>query len=218
MNKLLSEDVDGCVRSLPTLVKTFVKKCDDLFIAGGFVRDVIGRQPVSDIDLFTTSKPRAAELAHQLQKEAEEAGHTLKSKVTENAVTLTGLRLPIQIISRWTFNSPADAIASFDFTISQACLFFNKTENTWDSVCSPRFYTDLAARRLIYTSPVRIEELGGSMLRVLKLYERGYRITLGSLSKVIARIASGVDTSRVSLSQEAQVAMIVHGLLREVDP
>lgn len=77
MNKPLSEDIDGCVRSLPTLVNTFVKKHDDLFIAGGFVRDVIGRQPVSDIDLFTTSKIRAAELAHQLQKEAEEAGHKI---------------------------------------------------------------------------------------------------------------------------------------------
>ena len=34
------------------------------------------------------------------------------------------------------------------------------------------FYPDLAARRLVYTAPVRDEEAGGSLLRVRKFIER----------------------------------------------
>ena len=46
-------------------------------------------------------------------------------------------------------------------------------------LCNIRFYPDLAARRLVYTSPLRNEDAGGSILRVLKFYQRGYRIPHG---------------------------------------
>jgi hypothetical protein len=88
------------------------------------------------------------------------------------------------------------------------------------------FYRDLAARRLRYTQPNRIEESGGSALRVLKYYTKGYRITLNSYAKVIARLVSGVEFGEELQSaivangtvDEDYLAKILLGLLKEVDP
>jgi hypothetical protein len=76
----------------------------------------------------------------------------------------------------------------------------------------------LAAKRLVYRSPIRNEDAGGSMLRVLKYYQKGYRIPLNSLGSVIARIVKAIDFEKVDAKNEFQVGKIVTGLLREVDP
>ena len=86
----------------------------------------------------------------------------------------------------------------------------------WCSACDPRFYADLAAKRLVYRSPERNEDAGGSMLRVLKFYQRGYRIPLDSLGAVIARLIQGVKDP--ILLNEPKLARTLSGLLREVDP
>ena len=88
----------------------------------------------------------------------------------------------------------------------------------WSSFCDDRFYIDLASKRLIYRKPIRNEDAGGSMLRVLKYYQKGYRIPLDSLGSVIARLIHNLDTDRQPLNDEIGVANIITGLLREVDP
>ena len=76
----------------------------------------------------------------------------------------------------------------------------------------------MASKRLVYRSPARNEDAGGSMLRVLKYYQKGYRIPLDSLGAVIARLIHKLDNERVPLSDQKAVAHIITGLLREVDP
>ena len=85
-------------------------------------------------------------------------------------------------------------------------------------ICHSNYYQDLSARRLIYTSPERIEEAGGSMLRVLKFYQKGFRIPLKDLAAVIARISCSINPSKVDIENESHVAPIITALLREVDP
>ena len=75
----------------------------------------------------------------------------------------------------------------------------------------------MAAKRLVYLSPVRSEDAGGSILRVLKFYKRGYNIPLDSLAAVIGRLNSGVD-HRATHGDPAQYEKVILGLLREVDP
>jgi len=145
---------------------------------------------------------------------------------TDNAITVLGLRYPIQFIHRWTFDNAEDAMKSFDFTIAMAAVWMGKRKagpagNTHDQLyglCHPEYYQDLAAKRLVYTSPKRIEEVGGSMLRVLKFYQREYRIPLNDLAAVVARLCSAIDTSKVDIHDEQAVSTIITGLLREVDP
>ncbi|KKK50630.1 hypothetical protein LCGC14_3123090 [marine sediment metagenome] len=55
------------------------------------------------------------------------------------------------------------------------------------------------------------------MLRVLKFYQRGYRIPLDSLGAVIARCVTGIDFEKID-STEENYAFVLTGLLREVDP
>jgi hypothetical protein len=105
-------------------------------------------------------------------------------------------------------------ITSFDFTIASAAIWFH--DKKWQSMCHERFYGDLSAKRLVYMSPVREEEAGGSMLRILKFYQRGYRIPLDSLAKVMTRVFKAVE--RPDALTEEKLAWVVHGLLREVDP
>ena len=84
-----------------------------------------------------------------------------------------------------------------------------------------RFYADLAAKRLIYRSPLRNEDAGGSLLRVLKFYQRGYRIPLNSLGAVIARLVNAVDEEKIGAfagNHEQKLAKVLTALLHEVDP
>jgi len=55
-------------------------------------------------------------------------------------------------------------------------------------------------------------------LRVLKYYQKGYRIPLNSLGSVIARLIKSIDTGKGDIHDEEWVGWVITGLLREVDP
>lgn len=213
-NKLDIFDLKFAVQRLPNNLIDLIKRTewkDNLFIGGGYLRAIIAKEPINDIDIFC-SNPKETELAaHILCKD--------KSQIikTDNAYTIKD-KIPLQLIHRWSFKNPKDVCDSFDFTICSAAIFFNFETKNWDSFCDERFYTDLAAKRLVYRSPQRNEDAGGSLLRVLKYYQRGYRIPLDSLGKVIARLVKELDMERLSIKDEPEVSKILTGLLREVDP
>ena len=203
-------DLSWAVRRLPSNVRDLLKRHGpEIFLAGGYVRAVVANERVSDIDLFCPSKDHAAACAKELAGDG-------KPHETDNAFTVRTRPVATQFIHRWTFSLPSQAIASFDFTIAQAAIWW--TGEQWESCCSDRFYSDLAAKRLIYTSPDRNEDAGGSMLRVLKFYQRGYRIPLDSLGAVIARLNSGIAANSFAMHDQRQMAKVLTGLLREVDP
>ncbi len=208
-------------------------------MAGGFIRSCIANEPPNDIDMFVSSKIEAKGLSELLALEFRHdhrRGHRDQPRYveTDNAFTITeGYKTPLQIIHRWTFKTPLECIESFDFTIARAAVWWGgPTElgagmhpEGWQSACDDDFYSDLAAKRLVYKSPVREEEAGGSMLRVLKFYQRGYRIPLDSLGAVMARMYGAVNEAGIvgamderKVSREQAVAYIMTGLLREVDP
>lgn len=187
-----------------------------LFVAGGFVRSCVANESIRDIDLFCSTKDGAKICAQKINTRR-------KIHETDNAFTIRAVRgTMVQFIHRWLFDAPAQCLESFDFTIACGAFWY---DNGWQSLCDDRFYPDLASKRLIYRSPRRNEDAGGSLLRVLKFYQRGYRIPLDSLGAVIARLLSGVDQDKVRAvaasdgnSIEQQTARILTGLLREVDP
>lgn len=125
----------------------------------------------------------------------------------------------MRFITRWTFDTADALVASFDFTVCQAAIWRTGPQSNaaWASATGKGFYVDLAGRRLVYTSPKREEEAGGSLLRVLKYAKRGYSIQVSSLGAVVARLACAVRHSSLA-SDEAGAAQVLTGLLREVDP
>lgn len=211
---LLLDDILWVVRRLPKNLREYMvnNRQGKLFLAGGFVRDCIANNPPSDIDLFVPSKDAATAAMLEISKAM--SIDPLKAIETCNAFTIPCKPLSIQIIHRWTFDTADEAIASFDYTIAQAAVWFE--DGYWRGIASERFYADLAARRLVYTSPIRQEEPGGSFLRMLKLYQRGYRITLESAGALVARLVRGVNMD--TQGDEQRFGKIVTGLLREVDP
>lgn len=209
-----------------------------IFVGGGFLRSVVAGEPVNDVDVFVTSRQSATDLAKELNKVPPHAAWTPRDYgiiETENAITLTKIKPTIQIIHRWVFDRPQDVANSFDFTVCCAVFWWGEKEiidgngqpdkrATWQSFCDNRFYSDVASKRLIYRSPKRNEDAGGSLLRVLKYYQKGYRIPVDSLAAVIGRLMASYKPNLDSIGlppktlDEAHVAKIVCGLLREVDP
>ena len=210
--KLDEQDLRWALLRMPMKLKEVMRDpewADKVFVGGGFLRSIVSNEPVNDVDIFVKSKQEAELLAFKLRYDKNDI---IK---TENAYTIKG-KMVMQVIHRWVFEKPEDVSNSFDFTICCAVIYFDGKE--FRSFCDERFYTDLAAKRIIYRKPIRNEDAGGSMLRVLKYYQKGYRIPLDSLGAVIARLVKALDPEKSDLSDEMQVGKVLTGLLRQVDP
>lgn len=223
MRDLHLQDLQWCVRRMPGYLRTALKaNPQTLFVAGGFIRACIAHEEVNDIDLFVKDKDSAwpIALAYAQRFGDDEATAAKKLYVTDNAISIRGTKPMVQIIHRRTFDTPQKCCESFDFTIACAAIWW--TGEAWASCCHDDYYCDLAAKRLIYTAPVRMEDAGGSMLRVLKFYKRGYNIPINHLGRVIARLMGGVRESDPdrdwAVPTEEWNAKIITGLLHEVDP
>lgn len=222
MITLDKNDVYWCARRLPRPLAEFLKDHPRAIVGGGFIRACIAQEHAADVDVFAPDAEAAKAWAQLLFAKNPKAFRGVHE--TDNAFTVIGGTLPIQFIHRWSFPSAEALLESFDFTIACAAVWWNSTARYWMSLADDRFYMDLAAKRLIYRSPKRNEDAGGSMLRVLKFYQRGYRIPLDSLGAVTARLAMAVKWDEVHQATEDQmpteerVAMVLTGLLREVDP
>lgn len=242
-------DLQSCLIRAPHEVLFAMKKFGaELMVAGGYVRSCVTQEPINDVDCFCSSKEKALEIALVVARYGMPEGTNREVKETDNAYTIVGYRYPIQFIHRWTFTDPAACVESFDFTIAPAAFWYSTEvvptemkgladghgevpieelpENTWRSVCDTRFYADLAGKRLIYAAPQRNEDAGGSLLRVLKFYQRGYRIPLDSMGAVLGRLMMGVRYAAIEANDEAswhvpvevKLSAAITGLLREVDP
>jgi len=225
MRELLKEDLHHVVASMPKDLIELIKKYPSLMIAGGFIRSVIAGERIIDIDIFGPS-------VTVLKQAAQEITISRKGRMHETANAITVLappRKPVQFITRWVYANDRDLVEAFDFTIAQTVILYLKERKPddiptnewtepigeWKGFCSDRFYEDLAARRLYYTSPIREEEPGGSLLRVRKFLMKGYTIQAWSLGMVIARLISKIEPERLG---KADTGQVIVGLLREVDP
>lgn len=210
--KLRKEDLNWCIKRLPKRVQRALKDYScNLVIGGGFIRSCITGDKLKDIDLFVNSFDTAKKVNTFLKDDDKK-----RDFKTQNAYTVfRGAKTTLQIIHRWQYPRPEDILNDFDFTICCSAIWYENGD--WQSAIHPLFYADLAAKRLRYTEPSRIEEAGGSMLRVLKYYNKGYKIMLTSFAKVIARCTMGVKQVKDNID-EHQLAKVINGLLVEVDP
>jgi len=211
MDTLTKTDLHFVVSRLPKDVRKLVKE-NNLIVAGGFIRSVIAGERQSDIDIFGADKEKLEAVAYKFATERKGRIHK-----TDNALTLLcPPRIPVQFITRWVFDHPTKCAGSFDFTVVIAALWWENKK--WQSCISEEFYPDLAARRLVYTCPIRNEDAGGSLLRARKFLMKGYTIQAPSLAGVIARLIKDLNTDKCNISDEKHTAFVICGLLREVDP
>lgn len=210
MRELDHYDVERVTRALPMEIKACMHTLP-VFAAGGLIRSLVAKETINDIDLFVSDEATVDQIILKLVNCA-----SITVSKTENAVTIHGMRFPVQIIHRWKFATPQECVESFDFTIARAAVWMTK-ENAWQSACDDRFYQDVAAKRLVYCNPDRHEDAGGSMLRLLKFYSRGYTAPLMDVSSVMARMTHGNDPTKNKVDLQ-EIAKNYLTLLREVDP
>lgn len=221
-------DLQRIVKTLPSdVVKLLKESGGQIFLAGGFIRSSIAGEKVNDIDLWGFSRGHLGAVAEALKAKREAQGNKTICMRTDNAYTvLTQGRTPIQFITRWVFDHPQQCAESFDFSIASAAVWWNPSlewqegyqprVGGWDSYCAESFYRDLASKSLVYLSPFRNEDAGGSFMRLQKFMHKGYSISPGNLAKVVARLVSQLRVN--DLSDEHHTSKILLGLLREVDP
>jgi len=218
MTMLNKTDMHYILSRVPRDIMVLLREDPTLFMAGGIIRALIAQEEPKDIDLFGRSQEQLEATADRLISLRENNGEKSRKHVTDNAITvLTPGRLPVQFITRWVFEHADQCKDSFDFTICQAVIHYYPANQEFLSQTHPDFYADLAARRLVYTSPVRNEDAGGSLLRVIKYVRRGYSVQVNTLGAVCARLHRGVDPARWG-GDEGMLAAVYGGLLREVDP
>ncbi|MCW4115632.1 hypothetical protein NPA31_011725 [Aurantimonas sp. MSK8Z-1] len=219
--ELTPNDLRYVVQRLPRDIRDLLSEHPGkLFLGGGFIRATIAGEVPSDIDLFGHDAEFLSSVASILADRRRGGDDRVKTHKSKNAITLlTRDRLPIQFITRWTFENARELVASFDFTVCQAAIWRGgrQPNSPWRSDTGDAFYVDLAGRRLVYTAPVRIEEAGGSLLRAIKYVKRGYSIQVSSLGAVVARLTSSLHPECMNWN-EAEIAHVFGGLLREVDP
>lgn len=211
MSELLPEDLNYIARNLPKDVRALLQKTPGLYLAGGFIRAMVAGEQVSDIDLWGRDKKELDVMAEMFA-----AKRQVRCMTTDNAHTiLTPNRTPVQFITRWVHNDPVALAESFDYTIAQAVVWHGA--EGWDSWCGEYFYPDLAAKRLRYTMPKRNEDAGGSLLRMTKFLNRGYKISPESMGRVIARLTMGLYENFMTRDEQFRGSILI-AKLREVDP
>jgi hypothetical protein len=206
--QLRDNDRLRCLNALPIEVLSLLKsrKC---CVAGGFIRDTVAEiNKPRDIDIFTVSQDHALVAAEFLKANAPFTRLNGRDKAileTGKALTIVGgYKEPVpQVIYRWVFDDMSKVIDAFDFTIAQAAIWYDAEQKRFVSRCSPTFYTDLEAQRLVYTKP-RDNDALGTMLRTMKFYRDGYAINNENLAEVISelchslsRFGEGPDASHI---------------------
>lgn len=222
-NHLLAEDVNWVLARTPKDVRELLQaNPDKVFLAGGWIRDIVAGEKPSDIDLFAATPDLAKAVAQDLALKRQ-----ARLIVTENASTIDARgRKPVQVIHRWVYETAQDLVLDFDWSVCSAAIWWEPAANEhtpggWRSQCHARFYADLAAKRLVYLVPKRNEEAGGSVLRLTKFMRRGYRARHQELAAVITRLCLGVHEIGHAFPEahgEAQLRGTLTGLLRKVDP
>lgn len=201
MRKLHPDDVRRVLHSLPRDVADAMFSRPEIVLAGGFIRAVIAGEEPADVDLLVSDDTDVSALAELIDNKA--VHHS------PNAISLNRDDILVQIVHRWRFSTAEAAIASLDFTVCQAAIYCDRL-GVWQSVCCDSYYEDLAAKRLVYTTPDRDEDAGGSTLRLMKYARKGYYASPETVAAVITRM-NAAATDPASPGEMGR-------LLREVDP
>lgn len=183
MVSFTDEEIYKVLSALPLPVVRMLRM-SGLFLAGGFIRAVVAGEKPSDIDIFSPTVEVARRYAKILAASLGSNG----AFESPNAITISKSEPTVQFITRWLFNDPVSLINSFDFTVAQASIHYEKFLGKWVGLAVDEFEPDTRGKILRYTSPTREEDAAGSLLRANKFIARGYTISDEDLAKVVARV------------------------------
>ncbi len=211
MASLKNCDVNKVIWALPRPVRELIQE-GFCYLAGGFIRSMVVGEEANDIDLFCSNLNDERRVFDQLEKIKE---HSCK---TQFAITYNHFSPAVQLITKWHYETVKECLGAFDFTIAKAIIWNDGEE--WQSECHKDYYADLAARRLVYEAPLSADTAGGSVLRMLKFYRRGFHAPLKTIAEVLAHADRGIvrGFSAIELGATKSLEEQYYNILKEVDP
>lgn len=199
MVDMAPEDVAKIKHSMPMAVRcTLVKFNNAVCVSGSFITNTLrgDRGFGSDIDVFCRMRALIPEVATwYIRKNAEYyASNKYRSLNTVNGITLCRENdTPIQFVCPHVWADPVDVISAFDFTITQAAVWFDK-QGTWMGTCHDHYYEHIATRRLVLNDK-RSEFTFQSIKRMLKFVRRGCTIEDSEVSVLMRRVYANKDAN-----------------------
>lgn len=194
---------------LPHYVRTILKEFPGrAWVAGGFLRDLYlwgSDAEWNDIDLWIGPGVDADQVAGRITALFQSARRHASAgeHFSHNAITLLLQDETVQIIRGWRYATVDLLLNDFDFECCKAAFGYAQ-DGTPELHVGPKFFEDCDARRLTYAAPEnRVEALGNSLMRVVKLAQRGWHITPESMAAVTMRAVSGLDLSDREGSKQA---------------
>jgi hypothetical protein len=196
MQELRRRDVERIVNGLPENVRLFLEE-HDVYLAGGFIRDVLANKRPHDIDIFGP------------ERELADFDMAAELTITPWAKTFTqsGDRLPIQLVTGFPVSDPYTLLDRFNFTVNQAAIWRSGLTQQWMSLCSDDFYQDLAARQLVFTCTQTPAGAAKTLEKMLVFVSEGWAISLEETMKVVA-------TAVLSTSLPSDIGELTAELLR----
>jgi hypothetical protein len=181
--ELREKDIERVVAALPDYVVQVMKN-DELYLAGGFVRDIIRGAAPHDIDLFGPYD-LMANAERRLQDLMPEGTQIHRTPWAVTFVPPTGLK--VQIVTGFPVTHPVDLLDRFNFTVNQATVYWDF--DYWSSECAWDFYPDLAAKRLVYVNGQTPSGAAKTIEKTLVFVSEGWQIDLENMMTVVAAAA-----------------------------
>jgi len=213
--ELKKSDVKRIVERLPECLKLLMT--DSAFIgkvsiAGGFIRSILANQDINDIDVFVSDLEVADKVCNFVMNNlAMNNLGNVRASYSENACTLYNVGFPIQIITKWLYNTPQEVIDDFDFTICQAAIFYHEIDG-FIGICA-----SLYGKELIFAHPVREHNPMVTLFRYLKFAKLGYYIESDSFFSLIAKAIKSLNIKGADLSDEYKVAEALESAFSEIN-
>lgn len=149
------------------------------YIAGGTLRSVFSREPISDLDLYFPAQEDFKSFHDDvmIEPKKDDKGKDVEGETqliipkftTDNALSYKVNRIRIQLI-QFYFGEPADVFDKFDFTICMAMYEWHTRKFHFHD----RFLEHLARRDIVFHHHTEYPIC--SMYRLKKFMEKGYRV------------------------------------------
>lgn len=159
-------------------INSVIQPCDDIWIAGGFVRDLLSKQDsTTDVDVYFHSQNKLNATIKQLKSHKD----LIRYHEGKNSDRCWINGIEFNIIKYRTYKSLEEVLDSFDYTI---CQFGWNGSNIYYTKEALR---DLAGNRLILH---KCTFATSSVRRMIKYAEKGFTICPKTISGILKEVAT----------------------------
>ena len=210
---LTAAQVGQATPHLPTFLIEILERPEfkeKVFIAGGFLLSSLHKCNSTDVDLWCRDGETTDALIAELNQECGPYDVTTDRAKTWRMDGFVRVNA-VQVITKYFFSDAEEVLNNFDYTIVMAAIWYDGER--WKGICHERFVVDNEENRLVFAQQAfKFDNwLYGAILRSYKFSNRGYRMTGGSLSKLLDEVGQEYERD-INLDMDAYEGKFGKGL------